>query len=82
MGNKLKKWIVEIRLKDWIIPPQGHSSIICFEEVVAIDEYYARFSGFDQFSTRCRYEPIMRSKMQEMGLTADMCCAPDAVALD
>lgn len=79
---KLKEWLVEIRVKDWIHVPEGKSRTVTYEEVLALDEYSARMTGHDQFSDRCKYEPVMRRKMAERNLTIQDVCAPDAVALD
>lgn len=81
MELKLKEWLVEIRVKDWIHVPEGKSRTVTYEEVLAADEYSARMTGFDQFSDRCKYEPVMRRKMADRRLTAPDCCAPDAIAL-
>lgn len=74
-------WLVEIRLKDWIPTPAGHGRTVGYEEVLAHDEIAARHAGFDQFATRCKFEPIMRRRMETLKLSTSQCCAPDAVAL-
>jgi len=75
------EWLVEIRLKDWIPTPAGQGRTVAYEQVLAHDEIAARMAGFDQFATRCKFEPIMRRRMEMLNLTPSQCCAPDAVAL-
>lgn len=75
------EWLVEIRLKDWRPDLPGNTRIVQFEEVVAHDEIGARQLGFDQFVARCRYEPLMRRRMQQWEITEADCCAPDAVQI-
>ena len=72
-------WLVEIRLKDFEPNLPGGTRIVSFEEVVASNEIAARHAGFDQFAARCNYEPVMRRKMLNWGITQHNCCAPDAV---
>jgi len=79
--NGCSEWLVEIRLKDWIYVPEGTSRTVAYEEVIALDNYYARHIAFDQFEVRCRHEPILRRKMAQLKITPKDCCAPDAVAL-
>lgn len=75
-------WLVEIRLKDWCAALPTGSRIVSFEEVLAANEYEARHAGYDQFTNRCRYEPVTRRKMKQWGLELKDVCAPDAVQLD
>ena len=79
-------WLVEIRLKDWIDwgspTPRVPSRVVSYEEVIAQNEYAARHAGFDQFALRCKYEPILKRKMEALDLKTNDCCAPDAVELD
>lgn len=75
------EWLVEIRLKDWEPDLPGKKRIVSFEEVIAGDEISARHAGFDQFAARCQYEPVMRRKMNQWGITQHNCCAPDAVQI-
>lgn len=79
METSQEVWLVEIRLKDWEPNLPGGSRIVSFEEVVAGSEVAARHAGFDQFEARCTYEPVMRRKMLNWGITQHNCCAPDAV---
>ena len=74
-----KAWLVEIRLKDWEPNLPDGSRIVSFEEVFAPSEVEARHAGFDQFASRCTYEPVMRRKMLNWGITQHNCCAPDAI---
>lgn len=75
------EWLVEIRVKDWIHVPDGESRTVSYEEVLAMDDYGARHTAFQQFEDRCKYEPVMRRKMSQRKLTPAECCAPDAVSL-
>lgn len=77
----LSIWLVEIRLKDWVHGPADQDRVVTYEEVEARDEYGARHAGFDQFSRRCQYEPVMRQKMHRRGLTPKDCCSADAVEI-
>lgn len=74
-------WLVEIRLKDWEPALRGGTRIVGFEEVLAPDEVSARHAGFDQFAGRCNYEPAMRRKMANLGITQHNCCATEAVQI-
>lgn len=75
------QWLVEIRLNDWEPDLPSKTRLVAFEEVLAQDEYTARHAGFSQFAARCKYEPILKRKMQAWGITANSCCAPAAVQL-
>lgn len=77
-----KPWLVEIRVKDWIHVTEGQSRSIGYEEVLACGELSARRAGFDQFSSRCQYEPVARRRLAQLKLAVTDCCAPDAVQLD
>ena len=72
-------WLIEISLKDWEPNLPGGTRIVSFEEVVASDEIVARQTGYDQFAARCMYEPIMRRKMYNWGITQYNCCVSDVV---
>jgi hypothetical protein len=72
-------WLVEIQLKDWEPSLRNGSRVVAFEEVEAVNEIAARHSGFNQFEARCNYEPSLRRKMEEWGITPHNCCAPEAV---
>ena len=74
-------WLVEISLKDWEPNLPGGTRIVSFEEVVASDEIAARQAGYDQFAARCFYEPIVRRRMCNWGITQHNCCASDAIQL-
>ena len=76
-----KIWLVEIRIKDGEPSSTNGSRIVAWEEVLAPNEIAARHTGFDQFATRSKFEPILRRKMQTRGLTERNCCAPDAVQI-
>ena len=72
-------WLIEISLKEFEPNLPGGTRIVSFEEVVAPDEIAARQAGYEQFSARCFYEPIMRRKMCNWGITQHNCCVSDAV---
>ena len=76
------KWLVEIRLKDWKQDLPDGKRIVAFEEVVAVDEYYARHAGYEMFVTRCNYEPALRRKLASLNITKSDICAADAVNID
>lgn len=76
------KWLVEIRLKEWMPDLPGGKRIVAFEEVVAVDEYYARHAGYKMFATRCNYEPALRRKLTSLNITKDDIYAADAVNID
>lgn len=77
-----KKWLVEIRIKDWIPTPSSGNRTLHYEEVFSTDEYSARHLGFDTFSDRVKYEPRFKKMLTTLGITIKDTCAPDAVALD
>ena len=72
-------WLIEISLKDFEPNLPGGTRIVSFEEVVASNEIAARHAGFDQFAARCNYEPVMRRKMLNWGITQHNCRVSDAV---
>ena len=72
-------WLVEISLKEWEPNLPGGMRIVSFEEVAAYDEIAARQAGYEQFAARCFYEPIMRRKMLNWGITQHNCRVSDAV---
>lgn len=77
-----KEWLVETRLKDWAPMFQGENRIVAYEEVIAGDEVSARHIGFHQFELRAKYEPILRRKLKQAGISHGYCCAPDAVQIE
>lgn len=77
----MASWLVEIRLKDWEPSLRGGARTVAYEEVDAGDEVGARLVGFDQFANRARYEPTLRRRMDNLGLTPHNCCAPEAVQI-
>lgn len=76
----MKHYLVEIRLKDWI-HTEG-SRTLGYEEVEALDEYYARHSGYSQFVNKLKYSPIARRKWEQSKLSLCDICAPDAVEIN
>lgn len=74
-------WLVEIRLKDWEPSFRDGSRVVTYEEVTSLSKIGARHLGFAQFASRCKYDPVLRMKMQDRGLTEHNCCAPDAVQI-
>ena len=81
MTNTEVVWLIEISLKDFEPNLPGGTRIVSFEEVVASDEIVARQTGYEQFAARCFYEPIMRRKMYNWGITQHNCRVSDAVQL-
>ena len=79
MADSEAVWLVEISLKDFEPNLPGGTRIVSFEEVVACGEIAARQAGYDQFAARCFYEPIMRRKMYNWGITQHNCRVSDAV---
>ena len=73
-----KEWLVSIDVKDWI----PGERIISYEDVIAIDEYYARHKAISQFQTRIKHCPIIRRKMEKRGLTDRDWCASGAIEID
>jgi hypothetical protein len=78
----MKKWLVEIRLKDWEPSLHNGSRVVDYEEVKAWDAIAARHVGFNQFAENCKSKPSTRKLMQSLELTPQNCCAPDAVELN
>lgn len=78
---KQVKWLVEIRVKDWVALPVGESRAIHYEEVFAVDEYEARHTAYDTFVERMKYEPKIKKMMGRCNLGHLEICAPDAVQL-
>lgn len=77
-----KEYLVEIRVKDWIAVPEGQSRTIAYEEVLALGDIAARHAGYDQFQHNAKYQPILRRKVEKLGLDIKRdVCAPDAVEL-
>lgn len=79
-----KPYLVEIRLKDWMpdINSLHGKRVVTYVEVLATEEYYARHAGFAEFEKRCKYEPVMKRRMEMYNLLPSDCCAPDALELD
>ncbi len=79
---KEKLWLVEVRVKNWILVPAGQSRILAYEQVYAVTEHEARLKAWDVFVSRIKYEPIAKRKVSALGITTADICAPDAVAID
>ena len=88
----LKKFLVELRLKDWIPDLKSGGRVVDYEEVelrVETDERFealliARRVGYDQFVARAKYTPRLSKLLTDSGLQrwVDFVCAPDAVEID
>lgn len=77
-----KRWLVEIRLKDWIPDLKTGGRILAFEEVFATTNIGARYAGYDKFRDRAEYSPRLKKLLKENNLSMLDYCAPDAVELD
>lgn len=75
------KWLVEIRVKDWVFVPEGQSRTIAYEEVEATNKYAAQITGYDEFAKRIKYQPSVRKLLDSLFVTAEDICAPDAVEI-
>ena len=82
MSNIQKIWLVEIRVKDWRPDLKKGGRVVTYEEVIAIDDIAARHAGFEQFESRCKYEPVMKRIMKVEELLITDCCAPAAVEVE
>ena len=60
------KWLVEIRVKDRVIVPAGHSCVIACEEVEGRNKYEAQHSGYKEFEKRLRYQPSARKLLTDL----------------
>lgn len=76
-----KEWLVEIRLNDWVNVPVGQSRTVTYEEVLATSNVSARLAGIRQFANKCKYSPVLKRRMQYLGISPNDCCAPDAVEI-
>ena len=75
----MKEYLVEIRLKDWIA---GANRVIAYEEVIAVDDYFALHAGFNQFVRKTEHSPVTRRYWQALNLSYTDICAADCVQLD
>jgi hypothetical protein len=85
----LKKFLVEIRLKDWIPDLKSGGRVVDYEEVELRvrtgdqfeDLLIARHVGYDQFVARAKYTPRLSKLLTDSGRQrwVDFVCAPDAV---
>ena len=75
------KWLVEIRVKAWVILPAGHSRVIAYEEVEGRNKYEAQHLGYQEFAKRLRYQPSARKLLTALSITENDICAPDAVEI-
>lgn len=73
----MKKYLVEIKTKSWVKIPMT----LCYVEVEAEDEYFARHKAFTQFEQELKYKPSARKLMSDNGLTISDIAASDAVQL-
>lgn len=71
------KWLVEIRTKSWIAGEQH----LGYVEVLADNEISARILGYHQFTADAKYAPVIRRKMEVLGLEPCDWCAPAAIEI-
>ena len=76
-----KEWLVEIGIKNWLVPPKGLPRIVTYIEVLATNEYSARHAAIDEFERRCKYEPITKRRVAKYGFDPQSFCVTGAVAL-
>jgi DNA replication protein DnaD len=73
----MPKFLVEIKTKTWIQKPMT----VCYKEVEASEEYYARHIAFRDFENELRYMPSVRKLLEDNGLKVSDVAASDAVEL-
>ena len=88
----MARFLVEIRLKDWIPDLKSGGLVVDYETVelrVGTGERFedlliARRVGYDQFVARAKYTPRLSKLLTDNGLQrwVDFVCAPDAVEID
>ena len=89
--SAMVRWLVEIRVKDWIPTVKKEDRILGYVEVdVPPDcgEYEARHAGFNAFAIKLQYEPTLKRRVVAIVGNVDnpreltnKFCAPDAVRL-
>jgi hypothetical protein len=87
-----KKFLVEIRLNDWITNLRSGGRVVNYEEVELRvgtgdpfeDLLIARRVGYYQFVARAKYTPRLSKLLTDNGQHRwiDFVCAPDAVEID
>jgi hypothetical protein len=73
----MPKFLVEIKTKTWIEKPMT----ICYKEVEAVDEYYARHIAFREFEKDTQYKPSVKKILVDNNLNVSDTAASDAVEL-
>lgn len=73
----MKKYLVEIKTKTWVTKPMT----ICYKEVEANDEYFARHKAFDSFKQELKYKASARRLLSDNDLAISDVAATDAVEL-
>ena len=86
-----KKFLVEIRIKDWVPDLKSGGRVVDYETVQIRgvgdpfeDLLIARHVGYDQFVARAKYTPRLSKLLTDSGLQrwVAFVCAPDAVEID
>jgi len=86
----MKTWLVEIRVKDWIVTKTPVLDYVEIQTSDYCDMFDARHMGFDEFVRRMNYQPQLKKKVEticnvrfDSGKAAysNYFCAPDAVCL-
>lgn len=73
----MKKYLVEIKTKTWVKKPMT----ICYKEVEAEDEYFARHKAFNLLEQELKYKASVRRLLTDNDLTVKDVAASDAVEL-
>lgn len=79
-----KKYLVEIRLKDWIAnkPELVGGRVVSFEEVEATEEYFARHIAFDVFMRKTQTDPEIRKLWRKLNIEINDICTPEAIEIE
>jgi len=83
-----KRWLAEIRIKDWCAPLPDGSRVFDYEEVEALEcetsmhNVFARYAAMDLVEKRIKYEPSYARRLLSLGLSASDLCSPDAILVD
>lgn len=73
----MPKYLVEIKTKTRVTKPMT----ICYKEVEAEDEYFARHTAFCEFEKEFAYKPSVRKLLKDNNLAIADIAASDAVEL-
>lgn len=77
----MKKYMVEISLKSYVLPPDGMSRFVCYRDVWAEDEYCARHKAITEFEKELKYRPSLLKKAGFDGYKNADFCASDSVEI-